>query len=282
MNWDIYPQIIERTADNLPVKFICLIWKQLNNILYSKIDRMLTIGHYLKKNINAELKNPVNIDIIPIASDCDKIHPISRDDNFFIKQYKLEQKFIVLYSGRMGIGHNIGTIIETALKLRTISQIKFLIIGTGQKYDEVRKLIDVNRSDNTMILPLQDESVFPYSIACGDVCLVSQEEKLFDCFIPSRTYDMISAGQAIIGICKRDSDLGELILQNGIGEVCDNADASSVADQIMKYYSDRVLLDSVKKKARKLAVNSYSNKIVRKQYEDCFLSLFGTQSRDIK
>jgi hypothetical protein len=51
-------------------------------------------------------------------ADPDEIKPISKSDNWWVKEQELKGKFIVLYSGNLGLCHDPGTLIETADELR--------------------------------------------------------------------------------------------------------------------------------------------------------------------
>ena len=58
MNWDIYPQIIEKSISSLIVSFLCAIWKRWNQKNYPKIDNILTIGYKMADTIrNRRKKN---------------------------------------------------------------------------------------------------------------------------------------------------------------------------------------------------------------------------------
>lgn len=45
------------------------------------------------------------------------IKPIEKIDNIFLKEHHLEDKFIVLYSGNMGMTHDIDILVDVAKNL---------------------------------------------------------------------------------------------------------------------------------------------------------------------
>lgn len=251
MNWDIYPQIIEGSFKNIFVKIVCGFWQGLNSKIYPKIDCMLTIGTVMKESIQAKVKKEINIKVVPIAVDCKKIKPVGKKDNCFCEMYNLTDKFVVLYSGKMGYGHNIRIILEASKRFIDNNDIMFVLIGCGQRYAEIERELNTHIYKNVLLLPLQSDEMFPYSIACGDIGIVSQEANIAHLFMPSKTYSMMAAGMAIIGLTgDGKDDLKELLKEANCGRTVSGADAESLAEQINTLYHDKNTLDGMKRNAR--------------------------------
>lgn len=273
MNWDLYPQVIEETIHNSIVKYICNVWNGWNSKNYPKINRILTIGSVMADSMQRPLNRSVEITVLPIAVDTDYLKPISKDANPFVKQYNLKDKFVVLYSGKMGIGHNIELILEAAVKLQSISQIQFVFIGEGPKYSVVERFIEENQCQNILLLPLQSNEVFPYSMACGDVGIVTQETKMAHLFMPSKTYSMMACGQAIIGLGTDKDDLYHLIQENEIGISITKQDSTILAEEIKHLFYKTSDLVKYQQNARIVAKEQFSLKIIKEKYRILFKEL---------
>jgi glycosyltransferase involved in cell wall biosynthesis len=274
MNWDLYPQVIEYGVRNFSGRIVSKVWHKWNNYSYPQIDRMLTIGQVVSESLNRDLKKKVHVSVLPISVDTDRIKPIAKDKNPFVIEYNLTDKFVVLYSGKMGMGHNIELILEASLLLCDYSDVKFVFIGEGPKFDVVKRHVLKYSSKNILLLPTQPEDIFPFSIACGDIGIVSQESEMAHLFMPSKTYSMLACGEAIIGIGSSHDDLKMLIEENKIGfSVVDNQ-ASSIANDIKFLYDNRDLLNRMKETSRKLVESHYSIKVVENKYAELFKGLF--------
>lgn len=270
MNWDIYPQIIDLTIRNPLVHFACSLWKGWNNRNYPKIDRMLTIGEVMSESINAELKKPIRIDVLPIAVNTRFLMPIGRADNRFCAENGLEDKFVVLYSGKMGFGHNIELILSAAERLRDHEDIVFVFIGEGQKVDLVRDAIEKGNASNVRLFPLQPDEMFRYSMACGDVGVVAEEESMAHLFMPSKTYSMLACGMPVIGICSERDDLQRLLSTQDVGVAVTDNQAETFCRCVLDWYENREKLASLKKKARICAEEQFDLTIVQRQYRALF------------
>ena len=273
MNWDIYPDIIERTFDSALVQIICKAWRKANNFVFPKMDLMLTIGKYMQNSIQTGVKRPISLQVVPMFTDCTKIKPIVKTGNEFCIKYNLLEKKVVLYSGKMGIGHNMDIILDAAKLLVKESGIHFLLIGKGQRYKSVDDRIKNENIENVTLLPFQTEKEFPYALASGDIGLVTQESNLANLFLPSKSYDMMAAGLPIIGICTKDDDLADLIISNSIGEIVTENNPEVLAGLIKKLCDNQQLRDKYSKASRKCAEEYYDESIITKKYRDIFLRL---------
>lgn len=274
MNWDLYPQIIEETYPTFLVKTVCKFWHWYNRRNYPKIDQMITIGPIMAESINKPLNKKIDIDIIPIATDPEFLKPVKKEENRFIKENGLEGKFIVLYSGKLGYGHNIADILSAAAILKDKKDICFVFIGNGPRVAEVEDAIKTG-AENVRMYPLQPTEMFKYSVACGDVAIVSQEVQLAHLFLPSKTYSSMSCGTPVIGMCSERDDLKNLIENNKIGIPVVNATPKKIAEAVLSLYTDRNMCKEMGEQGRKVIKEKYSYSVVSNKYKAVFENILG-------
>lgn len=269
MNWDLYPQVIEESISNPMVQMICKGWHWWNSRNYPKINRMLTIGAVMAESMVKPLKTPIPVEVLPIAVDTDYLKPIPKAENPFCIENDLVDKFVVLYSGKMGLGHNIELILEAAEKLKDNRNICFVFIGDGSKYPVVESFIKEHHSENIKLFPLQPDDVFPYSMACGDVGIVTQEAKMAHLFMPSKTYSMMACGQAILGIGTDHDDLYRLIHEYGVGCCVIDGELYNLVQTIEELFGDCRKLEAMKAASRNTA-ETVSLGAMKKEYMRLF------------
>jgi hypothetical protein len=80
------------------------------------------------------------IQVVSIWPGSGDFKPIQKEGNKFLLEKKWMNKFIVLYSGNLGIGHKLEVLIEAAEGLRDIDEILFLFIGEGSKKKKTPRL----------------------------------------------------------------------------------------------------------------------------------------------
>lgn len=275
MNWDLYPQIIETSIESFLVKLPCLLWKAWNRKHYPEIDHMITIGEKMAASIRASMDAEINLSVVPLCVDPEVLVSIEKERNDFLIRHHLKEKFIVLFSGKMGMGHNIELILEAANRLRTIEDMMFVFIGSGPKFSIVEEYIQTHTPLNIRLFPWQDQEMYPYSIACGDIAIVTEEKAAEGLMLPSRVFSMMSCGEAIIGICGRNDDLYGLVNHSRIGLCVVNDDVATLAKAIMDLYGNRRLLEEMQGRARKLVEEKYSIDTVAQKYRDVFEKVMG-------
>ena len=145
-----------------------------------------------------------------------------------------------------------------------------MFIGNGPKYSIVNQFIRENQTENIKLFPLQPDNIFPYSMACGDRGIVTQEAKLAQLFMPSKVYSMMACGEAIVGICTKRDDLYSLLEKHPIGIAVTDESSDTLAGEILRLYMDRVTLDQYKECAQITANEKFSSMTVTKQYKELF------------
>ncbi len=276
INWDIYPQGVISANSPFPLNIVFKVWSKINNKYYPKIDQIITIGESMKQLINDYLSKPLNIKVIPISVDTNKIQPVLKKCNVFLQQNNINSRWIVLYSGAMGYSKNIELILETAKILEEDTEITFVLIGSGPKYHIAKDYIKKQRLKNVCLFPLQSEDIYPHSISCGDIAILPEQIKKVNTSIPSKCYSMMASGEAIIAVSHRENDLARLIIENEIGEVVDVEDAQVLAKTIVKLLYDEDRLRTYKENARSIAKQKFSLEEVNRKYKSVFDSLIGS------
>jgi glycosyltransferase involved in cell wall biosynthesis len=170
----------------------------------------------------------------------------------------------------MGMGHNLELILGAAKKLEEEKDIKFVFIGEGPKYNTIQQFAEENSSKNILLLPLQDEETFPYSMACGDVGIVTQEASMAHLFMPSKVYSMMACGEAIVGVGTDKDDLYKLIDDNGIGLSVLNDSLDQLVNAILKLRDDEMFLKKCQERARNVAEQKYDLQVVHQLYRQMF------------
>ena len=142
-----------------------------------------------------------------------------------------------MYSGNLGLTHNIEKILNAALLLKDEIDIKFVIIGDGPKKKVVNIFEKKHNLENLLVLPFQDANILPYSLTASDVSIVLDSFSSNDggestASIPSKVYYLMSAGSVIYAEADKESELNRLINLYDIGVCDDKKDAQKMIEFI--------------------------------------------------
>ena len=108
--------------------------------------------------------------------------------------------------------------IELAEMLVNEKEICFLIIGEGDKKEQLLKIQSKLALPNVKILDFQPTALFPHVLAAAQIGVVTLEADAGDLSVPSKTYNLMSAGKPILTIAKKTSELAQIVDANKIGK----------------------------------------------------------------
>lgn len=222
--WDVYPDVL-KNAGVSERNTVYKIWANANRNLFKRAFCIYTIGktpaELMSKYITRE-----KISIIPLWNGLRDYTPPEREENPFISANALKGKFIVQYSGNMGITHNIEVLLEVAKNVRHRHDIVFQFVGRGQKWNYVKYEIEKLNLENCRILPFQPDDLVKYSLSAADVSVVLVEPGASQMVVPSKVYNLLAIGSPIMAISPSFSELHNLIEKYDCG-------ASFTGDEIM-------------------------------------------------
>jgi len=270
--WDIYPDYIEKSFGKL-VSPVTSIWRKKNQKLYNQCDAVITIGDTMKSKIQG--KNPkLNVRVIPYHANSEVIKPICKKNNKFAVMHGLDDKMVFMYSGKMGFGHGFDEILTAAKDLQSIDAIRFVFIGHGEGFESIRAYILENNLSNCLLLPYQPLDMLPFSLATADVSFITIKEKIDGLFLPSKVYDAMASGSAIVCISAGNNDVALLIEKEKLGANVLVNNVEELKRVIFKFVNDTQYLKECQKNARESAVCHYAMERVVDQYRNLFEDVF--------
>jgi hypothetical protein len=147
------------------------------------------------------------ITIQPIWSIFQENKRVLKSENPFIKAHGLENKFIVQYSGNIGLTHKVELLVTLAEKMQDQPNILFQIIGRGPRKKALESLVQEKELENCQFLPFQSDAMFPFSLSAADLGVVILDELTSKGSVPSKSYNLMSYGIPSLYISAPDSEL---------------------------------------------------------------------------
>lgn len=238
------------------------VWRLINRCVWEQASAVYTIGHVMAEKLTEQFdvnKTKLkHVGVIPPWADTENIKPIKKSLNPLVNELRQTDCTTVLYSGNMGISHDIDSILKAAKLLQDKQNIKFLFIGEGEKWQPAYDFVKAEQLNNVQVLPFQPEEKLPYTMALGDISLVALDKGAEGLMVPSKMYYYMAAGSAIIGICQGRNDLEESLLLGKCGEIVKPGESDLLAKVILHLATDEKKLDTLKVNARKSSINYFS------------------------
>lgn len=219
---------------------------------------IIAIGRCMKRKLIEIGVDPMRVHFVPNWSNTDQIVPIDRKNNPLAAKYNLKDKFVVMYSGNMGVSHYFDDILEVAKRFNKNGKIVFLFSGGGSRMSEISKSAKRNRLTNVILTDFHDRSELAASLSLADLHLVTLRNGFEGLLVPSKSYGVMAAGRPILYQGNFDGEIARLISENDIGYVAEQGDVDSLQEFIDEAERDRAANVEKGRRARTLAVSDFS------------------------
>lgn len=188
-----------------------------------KADGIVALGDCMKQRLLLSGVEDTKIHVAENWADSQFIYPVWR---------KIEHQVSVLYSGNLGLAHDVDTIAEAMAALREERKIRFVFAGGGAQRDRLESVCR-ERAVNASFIPLQPKAQLAASFGLADVGLVTQHRNCFGSVVPSKVYGLMAAAKPFIYVGPRGTTPHRLIEQFGCGWQIDCGDSAALTDLLL-------------------------------------------------
>jgi glycosyltransferase involved in cell wall biosynthesis len=265
---DLYPDIAVNMGYLNRRSSIAVLWKSLNRKIFREASFIVVLGRDVQKVVQNRM--PLNqrhkVVYIPNWADPSLIRPLEFAENPFIKQLGLEGKFIVQYSGNMGLSHDMETIIDAARELQNDGTIHFLLIGGGGKLSKIKEMVRSYKLHNVTLLPYQPRENLRNSLGAAHVSLISLENGAKGLSVPSKLYGIMASGRPAIAIMAEDSEVAMTLKEFKCGIVTPPKDISALVKAIVWLKSNGPEREAMGRRAYKAFLENFTVQRCADQY----------------
>lgn len=269
VNWvqDVFPEVAEALgvrALNGPQAEV-LRW--LRNRAFGSAAANVVLGERMAEVVGRAGGLPERTRVIPNWADMEAIRPVAAADNPLRREWGLDSKFVVCYSGNMGRVHEFDTILDAAQALEgRAGAMVFLFIGDGAQRRTLEDEVHRRGLVNVQFRPYQDRAGLSFSLGVGDVHLVSQRPEVEGYVFPSKLYGILAAGRPAVFIGDPEGEISQLVARESIGAAVRQGDAAGLADQLLRLQGDAALREAMGARARALLCERYDKRIAFKAW----------------
>lgn len=236
-------------------KFVLRLMMFFDKFSCRHSNTVITVGRDLVQTMHNRFKNK-NVPKTAMINNWineKEIYPLPYDDEkvmSFKRKYNLENKFVVMYSGNIGLYYDLENLIKVIEKFKPGTktsdgrEVVFAFVGAGSVLEKLLDYTKEHNMNNVVFIPYQPKSDLIYSLNAGDVhwCVNAKGIKGVSC--PSKFYGIAAAGKATLGVLETGSEVRMLIDEIGCGLTTEPGDYEKV-EANLRWFIDNASADAV-------------------------------------
>ena len=189
-----------------------------------KSDKVIVVGRDMQETLRNRFNNkkvPKNVFINNWINE-KEIYPLEQNHPRvmeFKEKYNLKDKFIIMYSGNIGLYYDLENIIKVIGEFKDREDVVFAFVGDGTVKDKVEAYVKENNLSNVTFIPYQDKADLIYSLNAADIHWVVNAKGIKGVSVPSKLYGVMAAGKPVLGVLDEGSE-ARLIVEDCNCGVC--------------------------------------------------------------
>ena len=206
--------------------------------LYRRAARVTALDESMRAGIVAKGVAPERVGVFPNWVDRWPT-PDPAGAAAFRAEHGLTDRFLVVYSGSMGVKHGLQLLLDVAALADP--DVEVVLIGDGAERRRLEGDARGRGLRNVTFLPLQPVERLAAVLTATDVALIPQRPEVRDRVVPSKLLRLLAGGVPIVAAAHQDSGFAEVLRASGGGEVvpCGEAAAAWQAVRVLRESPDR-------------------------------------------
>ena len=206
---DLYPEIAVDLKYLKAGGFTHRVTGMLADLVRRHADGIIVLGPCMQDRLIARGVPKGKIYIAEHWASSSAITPMKRPGN--------PEELVILYSGNLGLAHDLETIEGAMLNLRSDPRFRFLFSGTGGRRAELAAFCQTRQIHNVEFRPFVARDKLSEGLSAGDIGLVTQREESCGAVVPSKVYGILAAGRPLLFIGPQTATPALLIGRYGCG-----------------------------------------------------------------
>lgn len=250
-----------------------LYW--LERFAYRHATLVSTLNEGMRQRIISKSIPPEKVVLFAPRAEDDLFTIRASDAEAFLQAHELQQKFLVVHSGNMGVKQGLGVILDAAALSRQRPEIVYMLVGDGAAKPDLKAKAASLRLDNLRFLPLQDSAQFRSMLAAADVSLVTQQKSVSDIVFPSKTVTYLAAGCPVIASVSEGSEVARVVRDSGAGFVVAPEDPVQLVTAILRLQNRQAERTAMARAGREYAREHWDGARISSQMELELLKVVG-------
>src|SRR5437667_5532437 len=268
---DLYPDVAVALATLNEKSLLTRFFSKLSRALLKHADGVVTLDDAMAERIRLQTAGMRSVETIPNWADGLAISPDPEAGRCFRKAKCLEGRFVVLYSGNLGLAHRFDAVMEAAKRcVVELPEVLFLFVGNGSRLYEVRQ--GAKCLPNVRFMDYQPREKLNEVYNAADIHLVTLRDEVSGMLFPSKYPAALAAGKPVLLVGAHGAPFEREIQKKCLGWTCPH-DPSAVMAAIQDGLKNPDKREAMARNARQVFDAHYSKTIAMQRWEQVLNSL---------
>lgn len=263
---DLYPEVAVAFGVLRPRSPAARLMGAISRAVLSRADAVVALGEAQRERCVAAGARAGQTVVIPNWADGEAVKPVAPEDNPLRAELARGARCLVMYSGNIGRGHDVETLVGAARALEGRRDIAFLFAGDGARRGEVERA--ARDLPAVRLGPYQPRERLAESLSAADVHLVSLAPELEGLIEPSKLYGIMAAGRPAVFVGPPGSEVARTVEREGCGVALRNGDVAGLAAALARLADDAAARRRMGLAAREALLARYERRVATGRFRD--------------
>lgn len=269
-NMDCYPEVAERSGVMRKGGGLSRIMRAMNRALFRRIDHLICLdtamaellmpaygpdSHELPMTIVPNWERSELFDAAAVPPPWEPVDALG-----------LAGRFIVLYLGNMGYGHEFETAIQAAERLGD-QGVTFLFVGGGSRRGEIEAAARRAGAAHVVTCDYVPKTQTPAIMAAAGAALITLRDGALGVMSPSKLHANLAMGLPIVYVGPAKSNVDDAIARFGCGLSARAGDAQALVTFIRRLKDDADEHDRLRRAARSAFEAAYRDTVTLPRFD---------------
>jgi glycosyltransferase involved in cell wall biosynthesis len=262
---DLYPDVAYGLGKLKQGNLAARLFEYLNRLSLRLADVVVCLGESMKTRIVAKRVAEERVKVISDWVDVVKIKPVAKNENPLRAKYGLQDKFVIMHSGNLGLSQEFDSILQAVAALESYS-LSLVFVGDGAAKESLKDKVNTLGLKNTFFLPYFSGVELSLSLGLADLQLVLLKEGMAGAIVPSKVYAIMAAARPYLAITDKASEPAIIAERFACGLWVKPGDVTGAVERIRWSINHPDELQEMGKRARAAAQAVFNKEILVKEW----------------
>jgi colanic acid biosynthesis glycosyl transferase WcaI len=244
---DVYPDVAFHLGAMRAGSFAGRLFARIGHKVLRDSDAVIALGDSMATKLRA--LGATHVEVVHNWADETVIVPTTAFDRPSRVEWGWTRRFVLLYSGNLGLAHEFDTLIAAAKRLADVMpNVLFAFVGVGPRLKEVREA--TRNVPNVAFQDYVERSRLGDTLAVADVHLVTLRPEMVGLLVPSKIYGILAAARPTIYVGPPTGEIHDILRDGRCGSSVANGDVDGLVKAIRDYACDPRRRDDEGRNAR--------------------------------